>query len=211
LLSTIKDFEVAGNNVETIKVFKQELQKVENQIEKLKERLSNSISTTYEPSPKEIMSYIYAVLHSETSRNTYSEFLKIDFPHIPFVEKTDNFKKLSKAGWELMQIHLQNEKPKKYEQFGLYKGAGDNVVGKTEHKNERLYINKTQYFDDVSEKVHNFYIGGYKVLGKYLKYRKNKALKVDEIENIENIIRIILWTIEQQKVIDSLFSNSDTV
>lgn len=207
LLSTIKTFESAENNVDIIKSFKDNLQTLENQVIKLREQLKQSQITAYQPAPEEIMGYIYAVLHSETFRNSYSAFLKIDFPHIPFVDKTEDFKKLSKAGWELMQVHLQNKKPKKYDRFGLYKGAGDNVVEKPEHKNERLYINKTQYFDEVPAEVFEFYIGGYQVLSKYLKYRKNNVLKTEEIENIEAIVKIILWTIEQKKLIDQLLDN----
>nr|WP_314897440.1 type ISP restriction/modification enzyme [uncultured Flavobacterium sp.] len=34
--------------------------------------------------PIDILDYIYAVLHSPTYRSTYKEFLKIDFPKIPY-------------------------------------------------------------------------------------------------------------------------------
>jgi len=212
---TIKSFEATGNNIETIKIFKQELSKVKIQVNNLKKELQQTESTTYSPSPEEIVGYIYAILNSKTFTNTYAEFLKIDFPHIPFVETLTKFKTLSKLGWELMQVHLQNKniEEKKYENLGLYKGEGNNIVKKTEHKiikendkiYKRLYINQTQYFENVSEEVYNFYIGGYKVLNKYLKYRKDKNLQIGEIENIENIIRIISYTIEQKKKIDEFF------
>ncbi len=215
LLSTIKNFENTGNNFETIKIFKQELSKIKRQTENLKKQLQQSESTTYSPSPEEIIGYIYAILHSKTFTNTYAEFLKIDFPHIPFVDNQNDFIKLSKAGWKLIQVHLQNKniEEKKYANFGLYKGEGDNIVEKIKHKiikennkkHERLYINQTQYFENVSEEIYNFYIGGYKVLSKYLKYRKDKNLQIDEIENIENIVKIISYTIEQKKIIDKLF------
>ena len=35
-------------------------------------------------SPEEILGYIYAVLYSPTYRDRYYEFLKYDFPRIPF-------------------------------------------------------------------------------------------------------------------------------
>ncbi len=206
LQTTIKSFEATGNNVETIKILKQEQSKVENQIKKLKEQLQQAETTTYEPSPEEIMGYIYAVLHSETFRNTYAEFLKIDFPRVPFVEELDVFKKLSKAGQELIEVHLQHKKPDNYQDFGLYKGNGNNIVDKIEYKDNKLFINKTQFFDNIPTEVYNFYIGGYKILNKYLKYRTNKALQLDEIENIENIVRIILWTIEQKNKIDEILT-----
>ncbi len=157
-------------------------------------------------------------MHSKTFTNTYDEFLKIDFPNIPFVDNKKDFLNLSKAGWELIQVHLQNKniENKKYENLGLYKGQGDNVVEKIEHKTikennkiyKRLYINEMQYFENVSEEIYNFYIGGYKVLSKYIKYRKDKNLQINEIENIENIVKIISYTIEQKKIIDKIFIHS---
>lgn len=41
--------------------------------------------------PEEILGYIYAVLHAPTYRSRYSEFLRIDFPRIPFPEARADF------------------------------------------------------------------------------------------------------------------------
>ena len=48
--------------------------------------------------PEEILGYIYAVLHSPTYRRQYADFLKIDFPRIPFVDDRPTFEKLSATG-----------------------------------------------------------------------------------------------------------------
>ena len=40
---------------------------------------------------------------------------------------------------------------------------------------KRLYINKASYFENVSESVYSFHIGGYRVLEKYLKERKKRS------------------------------------
>ena len=61
--------------------------------------------------PEEILGYIYAVLHSPTYRRKYAEFLKIDFPRIPFVDDRQTFEKLSALGWQLVQAHLLKEIP----------------------------------------------------------------------------------------------------
>lgn len=34
--------------------------------------------------PIDLLDYIYAVLHSPTYREKYKEFLKIDFPRVPY-------------------------------------------------------------------------------------------------------------------------------
>ncbi len=189
---------------------KDDFEKVENFTKEFRNFIDTKYNNTY--SPEEIVGYIYAILHSEIFRNTYAEFLKIDYPHIPFIDNKEKFEKLSKIGWKFMQIHLQNEIPenKKYNDLGSYIGSGNNLVLKPEYKtntdNKRLYINKTQYFDKVSEEIYNFHIGGYQVLNKYLKDRKNKILELDDIENIENIIKIISYTTEQKNVIDKLLT-----
>ena len=55
--------------------------------------------------PIDLLDYIYAVLHSPTYRKTYKEFLKIDFPRVPYPQR-DTFWQLVKLGGQLRQLHL---------------------------------------------------------------------------------------------------------
>ncbi|TAE48324.1 MAG: hypothetical protein EAY69_05350 [Cytophagales bacterium] len=41
--------------------------------------------------PIDILDYIYAVLHSPNYREKYKEFLKIDFPKVPYPQPTQLF------------------------------------------------------------------------------------------------------------------------
>lgn len=59
-------------------------------------------------SPEAILGYIYAVLFHKDYREKYIDFLKIDFPKIPFVESKEMFLKLSALGQELIAVHLMN-------------------------------------------------------------------------------------------------------
>jgi predicted helicase len=162
--------------------------------------------------PEQILGYIYAILYSETYRKKYAEFLKIDYPKILLTNDIQLFLKISKFGNELIQTHLLNEIPQgnEYKELGLYKGSGDNLVAKPEYKNIKiengyrgtLYINKNQYFDNIPAYIYDFHFGGYQILEKYLKDRKNKILTFDEIENIENVVKIIAFTIKQMKQIE---------
>jgi predicted helicase len=161
-------------------------------------------------SNEDILGYIYAILHSLTYRSKYAEFLKIDFPRIPFTEDKKVFKQLSKFGSELINVHLLRETELGYS-FGEFLGKGDSIVEKlnyvTEKKIGKLYINKTQYFNDVPQHVYDFYIGGYQVLDKYLKERKGRKLTYDEAGNVEKAIRAIVFTIEQMNTIDKQTKN----
>ncbi|GFP33477.1 hypothetical protein HKBW3S42_01813, partial [Candidatus Hakubella thermalkaliphila] len=55
------------------------------------------------PEPKEVFYYIDAVLYSNTYRTKYAEFLKIDFPRVPFTKDYNLFKK-----WAVMAKSLLN-------------------------------------------------------------------------------------------------------
>ena len=59
--------------------------------------------------PEHIIGYIYAILYSPVYRTKYAEFLKGDFPKIPFPEDEDIFEQLAKIGYELICVHLKHD------------------------------------------------------------------------------------------------------
>jgi len=162
-------------------------------------------------SPEEIFGYIYSILHSPTYRSKYSEFLKIDFPRIPFTEDIKIFKQLAKLGNELIDAHLLKKKENFNSKLGIYKATNNHLVEKPTFKMEKnkgkLFINSVSYFDNVPQNIYDFYIGGYQVIDKYLKDRKGRDLVGGEIDNIIDTIRAIAFTIDQMKRIDSLTKN----
>jgi predicted helicase len=58
--------------------------------------------------PEQILGYIYAVLHSETYRTKYIEFLKDKFARIPFTKDKKVFEELSKVYPIFSTTTLQN-------------------------------------------------------------------------------------------------------
>lgn len=73
---------------------------------------SNAFRTaTGEARPDEVkvFDYIYGVLHSPAYRETYREFLKIDFPRIPFPRDPDTFRHVSEKGEALRRLHLMED------------------------------------------------------------------------------------------------------
>ncbi len=164
-------------------------------------------SLQHKPNYHDAFGYIYAILHSPTYRNKYSEFLKIEFPRIPFTEDKKVFKQLAELGNELINIHLLKE-PEIDDSFGEFIGKGDSVVEKPtyvmEKKIGKLYINKTQYFNNVPQHIYDFHIGGYQVLDKYLKDRKGREIKINDLNRVAEICNAITITINQMKKIDKL-------
>ena len=156
-------------------------------------------------SPEEILGYIYAVLHAPTYRTRYAEFLRIDFPRIPFPESAGDFERMSKLGWSLVQAHLLRELPRR----GLaeYHGKGDHKVEAVRYVpgEQAVWINATQSFRPVPQAVWDFHIGGYQVLDKYLKSRKGRVLSLDEINHVAAVADSLAFTIDQMVKIDEAY------
>lgn len=153
--------------------------------------------------PIDILDYIYGVLHSNKYRNKYKEFLKIDFPRIPYPESSDYFFKIAELGKQLREIHLL-ESPIVNEFVTSYPVGGDNEVVKPEYKNNKVYINKTQYFDNVPEIAWDFYIGGYQPAQKWLKDRKGRILGYEDVMHYQKIIKALLETHTIMQHIDEI-------
>ena len=175
--------------------------------------LFDKLSQSYgiKPTPEEIFYYIYAVLYSNTYRTKYAEFLKIDFPRIPFTNDYDVFVKISALGKRLVDLHLL-----KSSELGppiaKFQGAGDSAVNKVglNESGNRVYINDTQYFEGIPKEVFEYQIGGYQVLSKWLKDRKGRYLTLEDSIAYSKIATSISKTIEIQKEINLLYPSVET-
>ncbi len=165
--------------------------------------------------PEDIFDYIYAVLHSPSYRETYKEFLKIDFPRIPFTDKLDMFWQLVAYGRELRWYHLMETiEMSDISELGLwYMGDGDNTVTRVGNKSRvlnewwetgRIYIHDEQYFDHIPLVAWEFYIGGYQPAQKRLKDRKGKTLSYDDIIHYQKIIVALTHTARVMTEIDKV-------
>jgi len=171
-------------------------------VSEIAERLNLKFTEEKEASKKtfapiDILDYIYAVLHCPTYRERYKEFLKIDFPRVPYPEDVKNFQKLVKLGARLRQLHLM-EGVEPLPTMANYPVAGSNEVEKWQYvpgtRWGRVYINDEQYFDHVPSEAWEFYIGGYQPAQKWLKDRKGRKLNYDDIQHYRKIIRILKET-----------------
>jgi predicted helicase len=176
-----------------------------NIYETLKEHYSSRLK------PEQILSYIYAILYSNTYREKYAEFLKIDFPRIPFTSDYSLFQQLAKLGNELTELHLLKHsslnKP-----ISKFKGKGDNdsiVKPIYSEEEERVYINDDKYFDNITPEIWNYQIGGYQIAKQLLKWRVKKSLDSNSISHYCKIMTVIKITIEMQKEIDAIYYKAE--
>lgn len=160
-----------------------------------------------EPVPEDIFYYIYAVLYSNTYRKKYAEFLKIDFPRIPFTQNYKLFSKMGKYGRKLVDLHLLKSKELD-PPAAKFQGKGEDKVVKLKYneKEKRLYLNQNQYFEGITKEIWQYQIGGYQVCRKWLKYRKGRRLSINDIKHYCKIVTALQKTIETQKEIDKIYS-----
>jgi len=173
--------------------------------------LFDKLSSHYgqKPTPEDILYYIYGVFYSNIYRETYAEFLKIDFPRVPFTADYNLFKKMGELGKELADLHLLKS-PALSPPVAKYQGSSDNDrVEKITYKEDeqRIYINKDKYFEGISPEVWNYHIGGYQVLNKYLKDRKGRIM--DEAPHYCRIVTALSKTIDIQEKIDEIYPEAE--
>lgn len=145
------------------------------------------------PDEVKVFDYIYGVLHCPAYRARYAEFLKIDFPRIPFPPSPNVFHTISEQGEALRRLHLM-EAPAIGETPYPFHGDGDSMVDNPRYENGQVWINAGQYFDGVPAISWDFPIGGYQPAQKWLKDRKGRALTYDDIRHYQRIIKILAET-----------------
>jgi predicted helicase len=168
--------------------------------EEVIEKIADKIDLKFTPektdeentfAPVDLLDYIYAVLHSPDYRSKYNEFLKIDFPRVPYPENAEEFWAFVEKGSELRSIHLM-ESDKVDDLITSYPESGDNKVEKYDYEGDeekgKVWLNDEQYFDGVPKKAWEFYIGGYQPAQKWLKYRKGEKLSPQDILHWQKMI-----------------------
>jgi hypothetical protein len=164
-----------------------------------------------ELAPEEIFHYIYAVLYAPTYREKYAEFLRMDFPRVPFTADKKLFRELAGLGARLTALHLL--KSSELDPPACrFEGDGDNRVGKGRTAGlrydagaRRVCINETQHFAPVPEGIWLYRVGGYQVCEKWLKDRQERRLDLDDIRTYCRIVTALGLTIVIQDQIDTLY------
>ncbi|MBM4456819.1 MAG: DNA methyltransferase [Chloroflexi bacterium] len=167
-----------------------------------------------EPPPEEVFNYVYAVLYAPTYRGKYAEFLRLDFPRIPFTADHALFAALAGLGGRLVGLHLLRS-PELDPPLARFEGAGDGRVARGKGVRydavaERIYINATQYFAPVPAAVWGYQVGGYQVCHKWLKDRAERPLSLAEVRAYCRIVTALGRTIEIQGEIDALYAGAES-
>ena len=114
---------------------------------------------------------------------------------MPYPECEKRFWKLVALGGKLRRLHLM-EGVMPLPDLATFPVAGTYEVETPRYTNGKVYINETQYFDNVPPEVWQFYIGGYQPAQKWLKDRKGRKLDFDDMQHYQKIVRVLKETME---------------
>lgn len=147
------------------------------------------------PSEVKVFDYIYGVLHSPDYRRTFAEFLKIDFPRIPYPHSPEVFRHVSEAGEALRRLHLMEPAAIGDAPYP-FMGEGDDVVasGYPTFAEGKVWISKDQWFENVPELAWGFQIGGYQPAQKWLKDRRGRTLSWEDVTHYQRIVKVLVET-----------------
>lgn len=192
-----------SNNTERLFTAEEPTERTPNISQAVFDALTKAYDT--QPTPEEILYYIYAVMYSPTYREKYPEFLRNDFPRIPFTKDRELFKRMSELGCQMADLHLLKSTVLNTP-LAKYEGAGDNnrIEKPVYNKSEgRVYINADKYFTGIKPQVWEYQVGGYQVLSKYLKDRKGRIM--DDPHHYCRVVAALEITINIQQQIDSIY------
>lgn len=160
---------------------------------------------------RDVIDYIYAVLHSSKYRRKYHQFLQNDFPVIPYPDNAEYFFKISALGAQLRSLHLlENISSSDFiTQYPVSEGSNLVTTRRYEaidSENGRIWINDTRYFDNVPLNAWKLLVSGYQPLDKWLKDRMGLTLSGDDIRHFQMMVVALTKTAELMVHIDECVS-----
>lgn len=174
---------------------------------------SGDLKTTF--GPEDVFAYIYAVLNCPSYQSRYCDFLKIGFPRVRLVPDKEQFAELASLGTKLIQAHLMRSTNTSI--VVSFPVTGDHVIDKSAPRfaeidpktgeyleQSRVYINSSQYFENVPQEVWEAEIGGYQVCHQWIKDRRGKTLSYADLEHYQRMITSIFESLQITDEIDEV-------
>ncbi|MCL4436330.1 MAG: N-6 DNA methylase [Thaumarchaeota archaeon] len=155
--------------------------------------------------PFSILCYVVATMFSNNYRTKYSELLRRNYPKIPITANYECFTKLKSLGNQLVDALTLNTGAISL-LITKFPVEGPNIVESRfpiyEKDTQRVFINKTQYFEGISDSIWEYQLGGRQVCWEWLKERRGEHLSYDEMMFYQRMIVCIARLIELSEKID---------
>lgn len=152
------------------------------------------------PSPEQVFDYVYGVLYTPSFRHAYANFMVSGFPRIPIPDSDEAFEEIGQLGGQLRELHLLK---KKLPVETTYPVAGDDIVQDVRYVDGAVWINKTQFFGNVSESAWHQFIGGYRPAYQWLQDRRRDSLTNADLTHYQQVIAILERTAELMAELDA--------
>ncbi len=132
------------------------------------------------------MDYIYGYLNDKTYTSTYNQFLKSNYPRVPYPKDLDHFESYRLKGNALRSIHLDDSTQDTISKFT----ATDNKISKVSFNpiDNKLFFNNTSYFDNITNAMWEFKIGASQPLKNWIESRKDDDFDIDMVKEFLNVI-----------------------
>jgi hypothetical protein len=164
--------------------------------------------------PVRWLGYLYAQFHSQTYRQRYATFLRIDFPRVFVTKDPVLWKELAHLGCQLFALHLGpvsravdlvgRASPVTLREGAGLVSSGTAAVapGYPKYRDHSVWINRDQRFTNVSREVWEFCVGGHQVSRKWLRDRRGRVLSKAEIGQYDYAVGAIDRTRDVMAEID---------
>jgi hypothetical protein len=153
--------------------------------------------------PEDVLSYIFALVHSPTYRARFESRLKADFPRIPTPSNREVFRNLVIFGRALSALQLSESRPQSnlvLEVIGVLPARVEVVTRSA----SITWIDKAKSvgLNGLSDDVWASEFGGYKVFEKWLKDRKGRMLTEQDVAHLQLIANVLIETNQLMQDID---------
>ena len=168
-------------------------------------------------SSSDLLGYLYAVWHSSSYIIRHEQFVKGDLSGFSYPKDAEDFWRLVDLGGQLRLLHSR-EDPGLDSSLHPFPIMGGNTVSKVGFVADgkvaameaersparigRIYINDSQYFDEVPTSVWNFELNGETPAQMWLKERKGQALESVDILRYQKILVALTETVRLVKEIN---------
>jgi len=133
----------------------------------------------------DIVDYIYGVLNDKAYTTKYNQFLKSNYPRVPYPKSIATFISYKDAGSKLRSVHLDDTTQ---DSKSTYNATTNNKIEKVTFSNNKLYFNKSSFFDNISQDMFDFKVGASQPLKNWLESRKEDSFDESMVEQFLNVI-----------------------
>ena len=191
-----------------------------NFLQSLTQRLGIPFTAEEESLPphfaaRDVLHWLYAAVHGRVYRRRYHSLLCIDFPRVAWPENTTQFTRLCQLGKMLVEAQLSvisgnqsSAVAPACEHWCDRQAASVRIpAGYPLWRQGRLALSREfAWPEPVEEDVWTFRLGGYRVLQRWLKQRKQRQLLPPDLGHLEKMIHAIRSTCRIMDTIDSVSS-----